>query len=319
MGSRGVFVSGRKAYELIYSLEAQDYLSNDLTIFNDEIGGDGFTAVAVQRKPEPYVWTVRQDGQCPILIYSPKEEVAGWMRFISAPSIAGDAIVESIAVLPDSAQRNHVYLAVKRTINGSTVRFVEKLMQPSAAIGASTNKMADAATLTAGPVSSITVAHLASETGLVAWGTNSSTGISGPITGLSGDSSGVVALGATYTNVWLGLKYTWRYKSSRLAYGASMTALLQRKRVTQLGLLAANIHPNSFRYGPDFTTMRAIPRTKFGETRSEIVVDPTFDEDAWSFPGGWHPDSRVCLKGEAPYPATLLGLLVGIETNPKGE
>jgi hypothetical protein len=318
MDGRGVFVqrSGTKIYEIYYSLERQDYVSTDLTKLNEDIGGDGILEVAVQRQPQSYVWMVRSDGECPVLLYDPSEQVAGFIRYIAAPSIAGDAEVESVCVLPEDEQ-DAVYLAVKRTINGSTVRFVEKLAKHSEAIGAATNKMADAATLTAGPVSSVTVAHLASETGLVAWGTNSSTGVSGPITGLSADGSGVVALGATYTNVWLGLKYSWRYKTAKLAYGASMTALLQRKRVTQVGLLAANIHHNAVTFGADFTTMRKLPRTQLGETVSETAVEATYDFSAFPFPGGWSTDSRVCLKGEAPYPATLLGLLIGVETNEK--
>lgn len=318
MDGRGVFIqrSGTKAYEILYSLERQDYVSSSLTKLNEDIGGDGLIELAVQRQPESYIWCVRADGQCPILLYDPSEEVACWIRYIAAPSIAGAAEIESVCVLPEDEQ-DAVYLSVKRTINGSTVRFLEKLMRDSDAVGASTNKMADAATLTAGPVSSVTVAHLAAETGLVAWGTNSSTGVSGPITGLSANASGVVSLGATYTNVWLGLKYTWRYKTAKLAYGAQMTALLQRKRVSQIGLLAANIHPNAVTYGADFTTMRDLPRVEAGETISETAVNSVYDNPTFTFPGGWSTDSRVCLKGEAPYPATLLGLLIGVETNEK--
>jgi hypothetical protein len=318
MDGRCVFVqrSGIKVYEILYSLEKQDYVSAELTKLNGSIGGDGILELAVQRQPQSYIWMVRADGQCPILIYDPNEQVAGFIRFIAAPSIAGVAEVESVAVLPGDTQDN-VYLSVKRTINGSTVRFIEKLAKNSEAIGSTTNKMADAATLTAGPVSSVTLAHLASETGLVAWGTNTSTGVSGPITGLSANASGVISLGATYTNVWVGLKYTWRYKTSKLAYGAQMTALLQRKRIAQLGLLAENIHHNAVTFGADFTTMRKLPRTQLGETVSETAVEATYDFSAFPFPGGWSTDSRVCLKGEAPYPATLLGLLVGVETNEK--
>ena len=317
MDGRGVFIqrSNRKVFEILYSLERQDYVSTNLTKFNEEIGGDGLLEIVVQRQPESYIWFVRDDGECPILLYDPGESVAGWFRFIAAPSLAGDAVVESVCVLPEDEQ-DAVYLSVKRTINGSTVRFVEKLMKHSQALGtAADTRMADAGTFTAGPVSSVTLAHLASETGLVGWGTTS--GVSGPITGLSANGSGVISLGATYTNVWVGLKYSWRYKTSKLAYGAQMTALLQKKRVSQLGLLAANIHHNAMTFGADFTTMRKLPRTQHGETVSETAIEATYDFATFPFPGGWDTDSRVCLKGEAPYPATLLGLLIGVETNEK--
>jgi hypothetical protein len=68
--------------------------------------------------------------------------------------------------LPEDEQ-DRVYLCVQRTINGSTVRFIEKLAKHSEALGAAGSRMADAGTTAAGPASSVTLAHLANETGLV--------------------------------------------------------------------------------------------------------------------------------------------------------
>lgn len=327
---RGVFVqrSSRKVYEIAYDLQKQDYGASCLSKFHEEIGGNGLLEIAVQRQPQSYIWFVRDDGQCPILLYDPGEQTAGWIRFIGAPSLAGVAIVESICVLPED-EEDAVYLAVKRTINGSTVRFVEKLRKHSEATGgllagvvdaSVLNAMADAATLTAGPVSSVTLAHLASETGLVGWGTTN--GVAGPITGLLADGSGVIQLGATYTNVWVGLKYDWRYQSAKLAYAAQGgTALLQRKRVTQVGFLAADFMYGAWTAGPAFGatgdsgTMDPLPLTKDGADVSQTTVYAEWDEPSFPFRGEWNTDSRLCLKGSAPYPATLLGLVVGVETH----
>ena len=326
LDGRGVFVqrSGTQVYEILYSLERQDYVSTSLTKFNDEIGLGGLLELAVQRQPQSYIWAVRADGQCPILLYDPQEQVAGWLRYIGAPSLAGVAVVESVCVLPDDGQ-DAVYLSVKRTINGSTVRFIEKLRKHSEATGGLVagvadatvlNAMADAATLTAGPVSSVTLAHLASETGLVGWGTLVSTGVAGPLTGLSANGSGVIELGASYTNVWVGLKYNWRYKSSKMAYAAQGgTALLQRKRVGPVGLLAADIMYGAIQFGPDFDTMDPLPLTKDGTDVSQTTVYAEWDQPEFPFRGGWTTDSRLCMKGSAPYPATLLGLVVGVETH----
>lgn len=315
MDGRGVFVQrcGTRVYEILYSLERQDYVSTSLSKFNQTIGGTGLLEIAVQRQPESYIWMVRADGQCPVLLYDPGEQVAGWFRFIAAPSLAGDAVVESVCVLPESGQ-DAVYLSVKRTINGSVVRFREKLMQHADAIGSATTKMADAAVFSAGPVTSVTAAHLASETGLVGWGTTG--GVSGPITGLSADGSGVITLGATYTNVWVGLPYTWRYKSSKLAYAAQGgTALLQRKRVLQVGMLAEYLMYGAIQFGPDFDTLDPLPLIKDGATISQTTVYEEWDEPSFPFRGEWNTDSRLCMSGSAPYPATLLGIVVGIQTN----
>jgi hypothetical protein len=317
LDGRGVFVqrSGTQVYEVYYSLDKQDYTSTCLTKFHEDIGSGGMLELAVQRQPQSYLWSVRADGECPVLLYDPQEQVAGWFRFIAAASLAGDAEVESVAVLPQDEQ-DAVYLSVKRTINGSTVRFIERLMKHADAIrSASIRKMADAGTLTAGSASSVTLAHLASETGLVGWATNSD-GDQVVLTGLSADASGVIALGATYTNIWVGLKYDWRYKSAKLAYGSQGgTALLQRKRVRQVGLLAADLMYGAIQFGPDFDTMDPLPLIKDGTDVSQTEVYEEWDEPSFPFRGGWDTDSRLCLKGSAPYVGTLLGIVAAIDTH----
>lgn len=323
---RGIFVqrSGVHVYEIAYSLEKQDYGSTRLTKFNEEIGGEGLIEIAVQRQPESYLWFVREDGQVPILHYDSNEQVLAWVRFISAPSLAGDASVESACVLPGRLQ-DFVYISVLRTINGSSVRFIEKVRKHSEAAGGNVmgvadtdvlNAMADAGVLATGPTTSVTAAHLANETGLVGWGVSAATGLHTPLTGLSANGSGVIALGGSYSNVWVGLRYDWRYKSSKLAYAAQGgTALLQRKRVTQVGLLAADIMYGAIQFGPDFDTMDPLPLIKDGAAVDQAAVYSEWDEPKFPFRAEWNTDSRLCMKGSAPYPATLLGLVIGIQTN----
>jgi len=309
--TQGIFVqrSQQAVHSIYWDAASGDYKAKDLTRINDDICGDGILELSVQREPETYIWCVRADGQVALLIYDVDEKLEGWSRVIT------DGEIESVCVLP-SAGEDTVYWSVKRTINGNTVRFIEKAAMQSEAIGGTINKMADSAVFAAGPVSSVTATHLANETNLVGWGTRN--GVPQPINGLSANGSGVIALGNTYTNVWVGMKYDWRYKTSKLALGAKGgTALLQRKRVTQLGLLVTATHRDSISFGPDFTTMRKMDLTRDGKTVAANTIFSGYDSVPFAFPGEWNSDSRVCLKGSAPYPATLLGLLVGIETSEK--
>lgn len=310
---RGIFIQrgGNRTYQLKYDFDASDYLAQPLMRINDTIGGDGITAIAVQRQPESYIWHVRADGQCPVLLYEPGEEVECWVRFITD---GADGVVEDVIVLPGAGQ-DTVYFVVQRTVNSSTVRYLERLAKHSEAVGGASNLMADSYVTAAGPATSITAAHLISETGLIAWATNGD-GDQVALTNLSADGSGVIALGGTYTDIVAGLPYSWRYKSAKLAYGAQQgTALLQPKRVSQLGLVLQSTHPDAVSFGPDFTNMDPMPRVENGAAIDENTIYDTYDEQAFPFLGNWDTDSRVCLKGSAPYPATLLGLVVGVETN----
>lgn len=312
--NRGIFIgSGRqKVYELATAVDSGDYDAHEITALNEDIGGDGtLTSLAIQREPETYIWHTRSDGQCPVLLYEPKQEAAAYVRVVSD---GADGQIENVCILPGEIE-SRVYVVVKRTINGSTVRYIEKMALLKDARGRTWNLMADSFVTASGPVSSVTATHLANETGLVGWGY--ADGIGTPLTGLSADGSGVIQLGATYTHVCVGLPYTGRYKSAKLAYGSQAgTALLQPKRVNAIGLLLADTHKDALRYGRSFDDLFPMPDVERGVvvTGSAALYD-VYDEMSFPFPGNWDTDSRVCIELSAPYPATLLGLVVGVETN----
>lgn len=316
MDGRGIYIhrDGLQSFEVVFDGAANDYRAGSLMLLNDSIGGTGFVGMAIQRSPETYIWHVRADGQCCNLLYNVKESSAGWFKFIGAPSAAGVAVVEDVVVLP-SANNDRVYLSVRRTINGSTVRYLEKLARHSEAIGGSSNLMADSHVFAAGPVTTFTgLTHLVGET-VVAWGTTG--GVTGPIgTTYTVNGSGEITLPSSSTNVCVGLAYTWRYKSAKLAYGSGDgTALLAPKRVDHLGVLTENIHPNAISYGSDFTTTYATPRVENGVDVSTTTVQTISDETTFAFGGGWDTDSRICMTGSAPYPATINAIVLGIEVN----
>jgi len=107
----------------------------DLTLLNDRILQGGVSQVAYQQEPDSLIWAARDDGQLPTLTYQPEQNVVGWARQIVGGSFqGGDAVVESVAAIPgqdgtgqfkDSAERFEIWVAVKREINGSTVRYIE--------------------------------------------------------------------------------------------------------------------------------------------------------------------------------------------------
>lgn len=313
---RGIYIhrDTKRLFEIVYDGETNDYRAASLMLLNDTIGGDGFSAVAVQRSPETYIWTVRADGQCPVLLYDPREKTSGWFKFIAAPSSAGVAVVEDVVVLP-STTHDRVYLAVKRTINGSTVRYLEKLALHSEATGGTTNRIADSYVHNAGPVTTFSgLSHLIGQS-VVAWGTYS--GVTGPIgTTYTVNGSGQIVLPGSCTNVTVGLSYDWRYKSAKLAYGSGEgTALAMPKRVSAIGLHAQNMHNLAVRYGKDFTTVYKLPRVEGGEDVASTSFYTVYDEPLTMFGGSWSTDSRLCLKGSAPYPATINAIVLGVETN----
>jgi len=198
-------------------------------------------------------------------------------------------------------------------------RFIERLNKHDEAIGDTINKMGDAGGYAAGPVSSIQVEGLAGRSDIVGWGTLVSTGAKMPITGLSSDGEGNIALGDTYTDVFVGITYTARYKSGKLAYAAEGgTSLEQPKKITEFGVLLNDTHTDAVKYGEDFDRMRSTPLIYKGKKVEANTIYSEYDDVAFSIPGSWNTDSRLCLKVTAPYPATFTGLVISIEANPRG-
>lgn len=319
--SNGVFVqrSGTRVYEESFNFESNDYAPTDLTDAIPEIGEPGIIRMAVQRQPDTRLHCVRSDGTVAMLVREPDNDVLAWI------DIETDGLVEDVVVLPGTTE-DQVYYHVNRTINGSTVRYLERWALESEARGGTLNKMADSFLVFTHTVASATVtglAHLEAES-VVCWTDGiclrdtdgaiaTFTVTSGAIT-LTNNGSAYLA-----TTGVVGLAYQGRFKSTKLDYASRLgTALTQRKRLAHLGLVMAYTHYQGVKFGPDFTVMDNLPL--IDDKGAETAVDTihtSYEKDMFDWPGGWGVDERVCLEMNAPRPATILGVVVGIEENDK--
>jgi len=308
-GSIGFFVqrSGNHLYQLQFDLE--DYKSVDLSQLIPEIGEPFITRLAIQKKPDTRVHCVKSDGTVALLVKDDAENTLAW---VDINTLGGQ--IEDAYVFPAQAgeAEDAVYYTVRRTINGSVVRYREKWAFESNAEGGETGKIADSFVYYAGgSTSTLTgLTHLEGES-VVVWG-------NGKDLGAYTVSGGQITLSEPVTSACAGLTYNWQYKSVKLAYGARMgTSLLQVKKVNQLGVIARNMHPQAFQYGATFDSLFDLPAVEDGQTVSTDVVHSNYDEPTFPFDGEWDTDSRICLQGSAPKPVTLLALVYSLETHDK--
>lgn len=316
--SRGLYVerSGRALMELTFDGAAGEYASTQLSKLVTDLFVAGVKTVAVQRRPDTRIWVVMNDGSAVCVVYEPLEEV---LAFIP---IETDGQFESVTVLPDSNQ-DRVYFVVQRTVDGSSVRYIEKMAMDSEVAPDTLCKVMDAFTSgTNGPASAtINVgAHLEGET-VVVWADGA------PIETSSGvraefvvNGSGDVVLPNAVTDWVAGLPYRVRYKSARLAYAAEGgSAMLVKKKVDQIGLVMTDFVRAGIKYGQKFDDASRptypLPIRKDGITAPAIVLSDVAEEEPFVFPGEWTTDSRVCLEWQSPYTATLLGMTVQITAN----
>lgn len=111
--------SNRRIFELAYQIEPNDYASTDLSLHAPVVTQSGIVRMAVQRQPDTRLHCVRADGRVAILLFNKAEEIICWVEYET------DGLVEDVCVLPGDAE-DRVYYWVKRTVNGSTVRYLEK-------------------------------------------------------------------------------------------------------------------------------------------------------------------------------------------------
>lgn len=123
VGNSAVYVQarGNRVSAFGYSLEADGFAADDLTIFSAHLfRGRELTNVAYQKIPDSIVWYVRDDGILLGLTYNPKQQLVGWHWHDT------DGFVESIACIPEG-QEDALYLVVRRTINGVQKRYIERM------------------------------------------------------------------------------------------------------------------------------------------------------------------------------------------------
>lgn len=305
--TRGVFVekSNRKVYELAYAAEGGDYRPRDLTRLNLDIGVPGFSDIVVQRQPDTMLHMPLDNGEVAILLYDIDDGVEAWWRLVTA----GD--VEAAAVLPGNIE-DRVYYSVARSIDGTTRRYIEKLARRDECTGAAVNKLADSFIAYEGiATTTITgLGHLEGET-VVAWGNSKDLGTYDV-------HGGSITLSESVTQAVVGLPYTANFKSAKLAYGASMgTALTQKKRIEQLGLVLIDTHYQGIQYGQSFDKLNDMPQVKDGQTVAAGTVFANYDMPGVALPGTWDTDARLCLRASAPNPATVAAAIITIHTNEK--
>lgn len=303
---RGVFVdkSLTRLIELFYSVESNDYTSNDLTqIIPDENVSNPILRIVAQRRPDTRIHCIREDGTVLCLLYEPRENTLCWY------TVTTKGHVEDAVVLPGTYE-DVVYYVVRRTINAETVRYYERWAREDECVGGTLNKQADSFVVYQGsPTTVITgLSHLAGEA-VVAWA-------DGSYMGEFTVTAGQITLPEEVSNAVIGLRYHAYYKSAKLAYGAqSGTALNQRKRVNKLGILLYKSHHLGVEHGPDFDSLSSLPQVELGMDIPEGMIHETLDVDMTEHGGGWDTDSRVCLKASAPLPVTIVGMTVQVGTH----
>ena len=314
--ARGVMVQrgGTRVYELAFDAETFDYAATHLSALIPEIGEPSITRMAAQRQPDTRVHFVRSDGTAALLVFDKVEQVICWSE------VETDGTIEDVVVLPgdSGAAEDQVYYSVQRTINGSTVRYLEKWALESECRGSTLCKLADSfVTYTGAATATITAAHLAGEN-VVVWAGGADVGTASDGTQTyTLNGSGQATLTATVTNYVVGLPYSASYKSAKLVELLAQIegSLTDTQQIKAIALILADVHAKGLKYGQTLTEseMDPMPEIEEGTTVSANAVRTDYATEKITFPSEWTTDARICLLAKAPRPVTVLAAIAELE------
>jgi hypothetical protein len=265
-----------------------------------------------------------------MLVYDRADAVSGLCR------LETDGEFESIAILP-TGEEDDVYFVVKRTINNVTKRYIEKFASTAELQGGEESWLVDSAVrfTSVSPTQTVTgLTHLIGKQVVVYYQRFggyqddafqddafqvTEEGAAEPRTTYTVNGSGEITLDFAVTDIIIGLPYKARFKSVKLAYGSTAgTALTQKKRVDHLALLGVNTAPDGLRIGRDFDNMSKLSSIYKGKALEPYFIVEDWDYDATAFGGKYDTDSRVCIEANSPYPATISGMVIHMQTHDRG-
>ena len=299
----------RKIRELTYSFDFDSYVAPDMTILAENITESGIKELSYQQEPESILWGVREDGRLVGLTYQRAEDVVGWHIHEIGGSFGLDNFghVENLATIPGDVDEDDLYMVVKRTINGSTRRYVEYL--ESYDYGAN---IADAFFIDSG----------------LSYNGSATNSISG-LDHLEGETVSILADGATHpdktvtngavsldrnvTKASIGLGYTSLLQTMRIEAGAAEgVAQGQTKRIHDVTIrLLASV---GVEIGSDLNNMERIP-FRSSANPMDVAIPPFSGDKQVEFRGDFETDGYIYVRQTQPLPINIIGIYPRVTTN----
>lgn len=298
VGQTVLFVQARgtRVRDLSFDQEVGGIGSRDLTVYSRHL----FKKRTVERMalaitPDTILWAVRSDGVLLGLTYNREQEVIAWHRHDTG---AGD-LFEDVVVVPEDDE-DAVYVIVKRTINGTTKRYIERLVSREVETVAADAWFVDSGLEYDGAAATVIggLDHLIGRSvNVLADGLPQ-----GPFTvGVTGE----ITLDTAAENVKVGLPIVADLETLDLdIQGTDIRA--KRKKVANVTVLVED-SARGFYVGPNASKL-SLTRAEAWDTSAtidgavEAVVSTT-----------WSQSGRVFIRHTDPTPLTVLGIIPNVD------
>lgn len=294
-----VQAQGMRVRELAYNYDANAYRSIDIGIMAPHLF-DGYTIedMAFCRAPVPTLWCVRSDGVLLGLTYVPEQQVYGWHRHTTAGA------VESVAVVSEGDE-DVLYCVVRRTVNGRSVRYIERLQSRLFTSQADAFFVDSGLAYSGSPVASLTgLYHLEGQQVQIL--------ADGAVHPVRTVTAGSITLDGSYSKVSVGLAYNSDIQTLPLAFeGAPAGGQMLKKNVNAVALRVTQ--SSLVKAGPTFSGLTEYPDRDVTDNYDNPPALRTA-ELRMAIGPSWNSDGGVCVRQDQPLPLTVLSLVVDVAT-----
>ena len=278
------------------------YTGNDLSLMSEHLF-DGFEIEEMSYSAEPYsiLWCVRSDGVLLGLTYQREHQVWGWHHHTT------QGTYESVATISEDG-RDATYVIVKRTINGSDVRYVERI-EPRYDDSAENAFFVDSGLTYSGAAATVIsgLDHLEDEAVDVLAGGNEVKDLT--------VSSGSITLPRAASTVHVGLSYTPVMELLDIDFSSSSETLKGREVSVSKVILEVEKSRGGF-VGPkqdDGSTgvMREI-KPRFDTDGYDTISLKTFKDEVFIEPQ-WSKGGGVRIEQRSPLPLSILSVIPDVD------
>ncbi len=282
--------------ELAYSWQASGFVTGDLSLRAPHLFDNlDIVDMAYAKAPQPIVWAVSSNGKLLGLTYVPEQQVGAWHQHDT------DGTFESCCVVAEGNE-DVLYVIAKRTVNGSTVRYVERMASRMWATQADAFYVDAGATYSGSPATTIS--------GL-SWLEGKTVNIlaDGAVHPQRVVTGGAITLDVPASKVQVGLPIVADVQT--LPWNAQLDAALGQGRTKNVNKVYLRVNKSgSVFVGPDASHL-----TEYKQRTTEPYGSPpklVSDEILVVISPSWNNSGQVFVRQSNPLPITLVSMTLEV-------
>jgi ALTTAQ repeat len=302
---------GGHVRELSYNWMFNGYITGDISLYAHHLF-DGYDVVdsAYMKSPFPLIWFVSSNGNLLGLTYVPEQKIAAWHHHDTT-----NGVFEAIACIPEGVQ-DTLYAVVKRTMNGLTYRYIER-MAPLVWSNYKSSVFVDSALTYSGGSSPPTI-HTISGLSYIADQVVSVYADGAVYTKTVSPSGTITIPAAAYTTVTVGLPITADLLTIPFAQQVD-PAMGQGipKNINKAWMRVQASGGGSIQVGPDVYHLRSftlqtppdpgiVPATGIYPSLSPGTLDVT--EFQLTLTQSWNSEGQIWIRNTNPIPLTIVSI-----------